>query len=217
MPFWDRSLDLVVLSHAHEDHLAGLIEVLRRYRVDAILDNPYPYGSPMQAQWRLLVKAEGARVLPAMEGQIIRLGDQVTLEVLNPPSPLFGGTSSDVNNNCTVLRLRFGDTSFLLTGDLGPEGEAYLEGRAAVMDTTVLKVAHHGSATSSGQAFLHAVRPRLAVVSVGKGNPYGQPSSEALARLASVVGGSGNVLTTEDHGDIALVSDGRVVKVQTQR
>ena len=217
MPFWDRSLDLVVVSHAHEDHLAGLLEVLRRYRVATILDNPYPYQSPAREEWKSVVAAEGATVFQARRGQVVGLGDQVTLEVLNPPAPLIGGTSSDVDNNSTVIRLRYGNASFLFTGDLQWEGEASIIDRGEALQSTVLKVAHHGSKTSSAREFLDVVRPQLVVVSVGGENPYGHPAEEVMDRLVDLVGSPENVLTTADRGDITLISDGRSISVQTQR
>ena len=217
MPFWDRSLDLVILSHAHDDHLAGLLEVVRRYRVATILDNPYPYESSVREEWQSVVEAEGATELWAEAGQVVKLGDEVTLEVLNPPMPLIGGTPSDVDNNSTVIRLRHGDASFLLTGDLYWEGEVSLVDRGVDLQSTVLKVAHHGSKNSSAQEFLNTVRPQLAVVSVDEENPYGHPADEVMDKLAAITGGSGKVLTTEERGDITLISDGRSVQVETRR
>ncbi|MSQ21816.1 MAG: hypothetical protein EXR53_00695 [Dehalococcoidia bacterium] len=133
--------------------------------------------------WLCLVATEGARVVEATEGQTIKLGDAITLEVLNPPVPPLAGTPSDVNNNATVVRLRHGGVSFMLTGDLEWEGEASLINRGVALDGTALKVAHHGSATSSSQEFLDNIRPLLAVVSVGQNNRYGHPRPEVMAPL----------------------------------
>ncbi|MBI4199979.1 MAG: DNA internalization-related competence protein ComEC/Rec2 [Chloroflexi bacterium] len=217
MPFWDRTIDLLVLSHPHEDHLAGLVEVVRRYRVRAVLDTPPdPGGSPLWEEWQAVLKAKGVRVITASEGQRIVLGDQVVLEVLNPPDPLLGGSGSDVDNNGTVVRAQHGLVSLLLTGDLEMEGELSLLDRGADVRSTVLKVAHHGSRDSSREEFLARVRPQLALISVGKENRYGHPHQEALDRLKDVVGLE-RVLTTAEGGDIELVSDGRRLEVRTER
>jgi len=216
MPFWDRALELAVISHYHEDHLAGLAEALRRYDVALVLDNPYRPEGSLAAQWQTLAQGEGAKLLDAQAGQEVRLGNDVALEVLGPPLPLFGGTESDINNNSTVLRLRYREFSLLLPGDLAREGEALLVDEGASLYSGVLKVGHHGSATSSSQRFLEAVQPLLAIVSVGEGNLYGHPTEAALTRLRSVVGDSG-ILTTEAHGDIELTTDGRTLWVTLGR
>ncbi|MBI4200673.1 MAG: DNA internalization-related competence protein ComEC/Rec2 [Chloroflexi bacterium] len=216
MPFWDRSLDVLVLSHSHEDHLAGLVEVLRRYRVALVIDNGFPDESPAREVWRTAVQAEGARVLVAQQGQVVKLGESVTLEVFNPPDPPIGGTPSDLDNNSTVVRLRHGSMSLLLTGDLQAEGEASLIDRGVGLESTVLKVAHHGSKTSSTQQFLEAVRPQLAVVSVGEGNPYCHPADEVMGRLNQITGSMGRVFRTDERGAITLTSDGQSITVQTQ-
>ncbi len=210
MPFWDRSLDLVVLTHPHEDHLAGLVEVIRRYRVDVVLDSAYTQESSVAAAWRAAVEREGATTFQASQGQVVTLEEGITLEVLNPPQPLMGGTLSDVNNNSTVLRLRYGRVSFLLTGDLELEGELSLLDRGVDVRSTVLKVAHHGSGTSSSVEFLLEVRPDLMLVSVATDNLH----EEVMARLADSVGDPARVLTTGQLGDITLVSDGRSVRFQ---
>ncbi len=216
MPFWDRSLDLVALTHPHEDHLAGLVEVIRRYRVDVVMDSAYSQESQVAAAWRAAVEREGASTIWASQGQVVTLDAGITLEVLNPPQPLMIGTPSDVNNNSTVLRLSYGQVSFLLAGDLELEGELSLLDQGVDVRSTVLKVAHHGSGTSSSLEFLSEVRADIMLVSVAPDNPYGHPSPEVLARLVDAAGDIARVLTTAQHGDITLVSDGKSVRFQTQ-
>ncbi|MBI4197811.1 MAG: DNA internalization-related competence protein ComEC/Rec2 [Chloroflexi bacterium] len=217
MPFWDRSLEVVALSHYHEDHLAGLLEALRRYKVALVLDNPFRQEGSNAAQWGALAASEEATLVVAQAAQELRLGGDVTLGALGPPTPLMGGTESDINNNSTVLRLRYRDFSLLLPGDLAQEGEALLlSPPAAGLGSSVLKVGHHGSATSTSGPFLAAVRPLLAVVSVGEGNPYGHPTAEAMGRLHAAAG-EGGVLTTAERGDIELVTDGHTVWVKMER
>ena len=217
MPFWDGTLDMVVLTHPHEDHLAGLVEVVRRYRVDVVMDSAHAQESQVAAAWRAAVEREGATTILASHGQVVTLEEGITLEVLNPPRPLMGGTASDVNNNSTVLRLSHGRVSFLLTGDLELEGELSLLDRGVDVRSTVLKVAHHGSGTSSSADFLSQVRPALVLVSAAPDSPDGLPGHEVMARLADAAGDSARVFATARHGDITLISDGRSVEVQTDR
>ena len=137
--------------------------------------------------------------------------------VLNQPLPLMGGTSSDLNNNSTALRLSYGQVSFLLTGDLESDGELALLDRGANIRSTVLEVAHHGSGTSSSAEFLSEVQPDLMLVSVAADNLYGNPSPEVMARLADAADDPARVLTTGQAGDITLVSEGLSLRVQTRQ
>ncbi len=215
MPFWDRSLDLVVLTHSHADHVGGLPEVLRRYEASAVLDNGYEHPSSAREEWLSTLELEGATVIQAEQGQRLMLDGETTIEVLNPPQPQLRGTSSDIDNNATVLRLNHGEVSFLFASDVFREGELSMLSRELELEADVLKVPHHGSGTSSSRAFLEAVDPRLSVVSVGAGNSFGHPNAEVMGRLQEAVGSPDRVLLTSVLGDITLVSDGTVVRLHT--
>ena len=216
MPFWDRTLDLVVLTHHDQDHLAGLPEVLRRYRVAAVLNNPYPKDSAGAMEWEATLRWENTTVVEAREGQMVRLGNDLVIEVLNPPDPPMGGTSSDANNNSTVLRLRYGDVSFLLTGDVHQDAELSMISRNLDMESTVLKVAHHGSGSSTSEAFLDYVQPRLAMVSAGRENRFGHPRPEVVERLESAEGKE-MLFVTAEQGTVEVTTDGRRLWVATER
>ena len=216
MPFWDRSLDLVVLTHSHVDHIGGLPEVLRRYQASAVLDNRYEHRSSAREEWLSALELEGATVIQAEQGQRLMLGRETTIEVLNPPQPQLRGTSSDIDNNATVLRLSYGEVSFLFASDVFREGELSMLSRNVELEAAVLKVPHHGSRTSSSRGFLEAVDPRLSVVSVGAGNSFGHPNAQVMGRLQDVVGSPDRVLLTSVLGDITLVSDGTVVRLHTK-
>ncbi len=139
------------------------------------------------------------------------------LEVLHPPGELLEGTASDIDNNGVVLRLTMGWVSFLFTGDIGEEAERYLlHNSGEELDSVVLKVAHHGSDSSSSEQFLTAVSPEVAVISVGKDNPFGLPDEEVVARLKNKVGAD-NLYLTEDRGSISFTTDGSKLWVSTER
>lgn len=213
MPFWDRSIDLVIMTHANEDHLAGLIPILERYRVDHAIESGYPQSTAPYFKWRDVLHARGVDTQFGRAGMNIHLGDGVWLEVLNPPQPLLQGTEADDNNNCVVVRLTYGETSFLLTGDIEAEVEDRLAAQSRV-HTQVLKLAHHGSDTSTTPSFLRAVQPWAAVISVGADNRFGHPSDEVLARVA---GAGVPVYRTDERGDVEFISDGRRLWVRTER
>ena len=213
LPGGDRSLDLVVMTHLDSDHSGGLLEVLDRFAVGAVLTGPSPAGGAMQAQWEERLKGYGKDTVEVYAGYAIELDEDIRVEVLNPSRDRSLGNS---NNDSVVLRLSYGDVSVLLTADIESEAEARLVARGAELESTVLKVGHHGSATSTSQVFLGAVRPSIAVVSAGMDNPYGHPASEVIKRLEDEVG-AGNVYRTDLQGDVEVVSDGEDVWVRTQR
>ena len=216
LPFWDRSIELAVLTHAHSDHSAGLVEVLRRYDVFHILERETIYDSQPYDAWRQAAKDEGALITQAQAGQVLVFDDGVSIQVLGPPGTPTRSTESDVNNSSVVLRVVYGDISFLLTGDILREAEERLVARGAHVDSDVLKVAHHGSRSSSSEVFLRSVTPAAAVISVGEDNRFGHPHLEAVDSLLRHVDEE-MLLMTKDHGTIEFVTDGRSLEVKTQR
>jgi competence protein ComEC len=213
MPFWDRTIDLVVLTHSHQDHLAGLIEVMRRYRVRQVLRTDTDGSSAAYDEWVKLIEEEGVKSTIASAGQQIDLGDGIVIEVLNPQPELITGSPSDVDNNSVALMLKDGKVSFLLAADIMSDTEWELIRARTDLAGTVLKVAHHGSDTSTTREFLSVVDPRVAVISVGEGNKFGLPDSTVVARLEQKVG-QGNVYRTDVDGTINFTTDGERLWVE---
>jgi len=207
MPFWDRTIELVVLTHPSADHVTGLVEVLNRYNVKQVLYPDLAYASEIYAEWLRLVQEKGTKCTLAQAGQQIDLGGRVVLEVLNPQRPLLTGTESDLDNNGMVLRLSMDGISFLLTADTMWETELELIHSRANLNSTVLKVGHHGSDTSTTPQFLTVVNPRIAVISVGADNEYGHPTDEVMTRLREKIG-TENIYRTDEDGTIEFITDG---------
>lgn len=204
MPWFDRSIDMAIVTHADADHIGGLPDLLERYRVGWLgLGQPHQVGAAYQAVEEL----RASQLIPAealTTGEVIDLGEGVYLEVLFPPMETLDFSENDAS---VVMRLVYGDTSVLLTGDTTKAVERYLVQTASgSLASTVLKVAHHGSDTSSDAQFLRAVSPQLAVIQAGRDNPYGHPHPVVLERLNGV--GSTTVLCTCEVGTVMLVSDG---------
>ena len=216
VPFWDDSLDLVVLTHPHEDHVAGLVEALDRYDVGLALERRFHFPSPDYALWQSVVADRDIQVLQAVEGQRILLGNGVLLEVIYPPDKLLEGTTSDVNNASIVMRLTYGETSFLLTGDVHWDAESYILNRSLPIQSDVLKVPHQGSNTSSSPDFVREVSPRVAVISVGADNSFGHPHPETLDTLRAALPDD-RILTTALNGTVQFISDGSRLWVQAER
>jgi len=203
LPFDDRRIDLVAVSHPQSDHLAGLLDVVRSYDVGAVLDNPKPGDTALYDAWETELADAGLPVTTADRGQTIDLGGGASIEVLAPDAedPLL--PAYDVNEASVVLRVSMGEASFLLTGDLDANGEAQLIREGTDLRATVLKVGHHGSAGSTSQAFLARVEPAVDVISVGATNHFGHPARQTLDRLSGDV-----VLRTDEDGDVRIETDG---------
>lgn len=216
LPFWDRSLDVVVLTHGHADHVTGLLDVLRRYDVGHIVERNAEYATPAYGDWSRAIEGEGAHVTQAVAGQLIDLGDGAYVEVLHPPDRLLRGTDSDLNNASIVLRVVYGDVSFLLTGDIFVEAEREMLSRGVEVGSTVVKIPHHGSRSSSSAEFIERVQPSVAVISVGTDNRFGHPHTETLDVLQEYAP-EARVMTTRDHGAIRFVTDGKTLSVETER
>ena len=219
MRFTDRHLDIVAATHPNSDHIGGLVQVLERYDVGAVLERRIEYESATYQAWERAVReeeADGATVIEARAGQVIALDRDVFVEVLGPPSELLRGAASDADNASLVLRLVYGEVSMLLTGDIFAEEERALVARGAVVDSDVLKVPHHGSDSSSTPIFLNAVSPAAGVISVGEGNRYGHPHAEVLMRLREVVD-DGMLFLTSERGSVEFISDGETLWVRTER
>ena len=214
LPFWDRSLDVVVATHPHADHLAGLLTVAERYHIGVILQPFVESASLVSQEWNHRLVDSSFTVLPVHEGHQMLLGDGTRVEILNPPAEPLSRTLDDTDNNGVVLRVSYGDVSFLLAADIRAEAERNIVlGQGSGLQSSVLKVAHHGSATSSTGQFLHAVQPRTTVISVGEGNTYGHPDADVLSRIDAL---GMDVLTTKDTGSVEFVTDGRQLWVSTE-
>lgn len=204
MPFYDRSLDMAIMSHPNLDHLGGLVETLKRYRVDAAMDSGASHSIGEYAEWERLIRDNDIKYLRGYDGMRFHLADGVYLDVLSPES----GASlqgKNVNDVMLTARLVYGENSFLLTGDMERVLEYKLVDGGDQLNSTVLKVGHHGSRTSSSEYFLNAVNPQYAVIQVGKNNNYGHPNQEILNRLQAA---GIDVLRNDIDGRVIFKSNG---------
>lgn len=222
MPFWDRTIDMVVMTHPQKDHMQGLIAVLERFRVghfvrSDIANTTQGYVTLMDA---IRVKGIDQKFMTA--GMSITIGStslsflwpsetQLTKGVrasvaVSDRSDVLGTTTGDLNDYSLVFALRYGNFDAVFTGDADTRVEAnYRDMQLADGSIEVLKVPHHGSKTGMSQRFVDVLRPKLSVISVGK-NSYGHPSKEIIGMLQSR---GSTILRTDERGDIAVISDGQ--------
>lgn len=214
LPPWDRRIDILVLTHPHEDHVAGLALLLQRYSVGRVYEPGMIGAGPGYRAWGEMLAAGGTLRGRLWTGD--RLGlDGMQLRVLwpdplrVPERPPDGGTS--VNNVSIVLLGEVAGYRFLLAGDVeeGVDPELIARGLPSV---DLLKVAHHGSRTATTREFLEAVRPRVAIVSAGAGNTYGHPAPSTLERLGEF---AGRTYRTDRDGAVEVAFDGGAMRVRT--
>ena len=199
VPFWDRNIELVMESHPDADHITGLIDVLKNYSVGAVMQTSATSDSQTFQKLQDLIKEKNIKIIAGERGEKINLGTDAKMEILSP-GPETPVNAQDTNAASIVARLTFGDNSFLFTGDLPSEQEAALISAGLNLNSQVLKVGHHGSKYSTSQAFLDAVNPQDAIISVGKNNRYGHPAPEIMGRLKNK---NINIFRTDEIGDIA--------------
>jgi competence protein ComEC len=204
-----RRLDVLVLSHAHSDHMGGMPAVMRNFRPRELWVSIDPNSDAYRA---LLTEARdlGVQVRHFYAGdQLVWSGTQITVLA---PEDGYNNPREPVNNDSLVMRIQYGKSSVLLEGDAEASSEAEMLSHGRVAATTLLKIGHHGSRTSTTQAFFNAAAPKDAVVSVGQGNTFGHPRYEVIERIAEA---QTKLYRTDEFGLITflLTKDGGIHEV----
>ncbi len=205
MPPWDRSIDMLILTHPHADHLDGLLEVLKRYEVTMVMETGVNHTIPEYEEWHRTLQEKNVQVVRPYAGQVVRLSRDATLTILAPFADYEGESPKHLHDSMVVAKLVYGSVEAMLTGDMERGLEFRLMERGADMDADILKAGHHGSKTSSSENFLNAVSPEVVVIQSGRNNRYGHPYQEVLDRFAAL---GIPVLRNDTEGDIRFVSDG---------
>ncbi len=206
MPFYDRKIELIGLSHPHGDHLAGLVHAFSRYKILGYLNSgTITKSSDYLALNKRIdeIDSEYFKNIVVPKGMVIDLGGGAFLDVL---MPIEDARYLSPHDGMMVLRLRYGSVSFLLVGDLEKEAEdSLVHMYGEKLKSNVLKVGHHGSKNATKENLLRFVRPKYAVISAGTGNRYGHPSKDVLERLDNM---GAKILRTDEKGTIIMKTDG---------
>ncbi len=208
MPFYDRSIDMIINSHPHADHLAGLVEVLKRYDVNSAIQPGTNSNTPEFQEWENLLVDKKIPHFYGKRGMKINLDKNLYLEIL---LPAIDAKNLDPHAGMLVAKLVYGNTSYLLMGDAEKPIENYLVSlEGAGLKTNILKIGHHGSSKSTSESLLGFGAPQYAIISVGKDNSYGHPHKETL-NILNQFGIS--ILRTDELGAIKTKSDGENILV----
>ncbi|MFA5997255.1 MAG: ComEC/Rec2 family competence protein [Candidatus Paceibacterota bacterium] len=209
MPYWDRSIDVVLATHPDQDHVGGLPSVIQSMNVQNVVTTENTTNTGAYSSFEKAINEKGAQHIIARTSERIILDDGVVFEILFPET---NTTGWETNTSSIVARLSYSNESFLLTGDSPQSIEEYLIKKdGGSLHSNVLKLGHHGSKTSSSKVFLSAVNPEYAVISAGKANRYGHPSKEVVDLLTLL-----NIpsVSTIDHGTIIFKTDGLQLSVR---
>jgi len=204
------SLDLLVATHPHEDHIGGLITILMYLPVKQVLDSGQPHSSPVYETFLTLIDQRNISYNVAQRGQKINLDKDLKIDVLSPPATLFSG---DLNQNSIVLKVTYGKISFLLMSDAGTKAESSLIS-SGYLKSDILKVGHHGSSSATSSSFLNKVKPAISIIEVGAGNDYGHPTRKTLNALRKI---DSKIYRTDINGNIIITTDGTSYCITTQK
>ena len=209
---WWRGLDTidhVLATHADADHIDGLNDVVRNFYVRSALVARTPPDDPEYVKFSRSLNETGTHLQTVQAGDALRFGD-VKATVLWP-LPASDPNAASQNNDSVVIRLQFGESAILLTGDIEKEAEAHILATKNEVSADVVKVAHHGSRTSSTESFVAATHPRFAIISVGRTSMFGHPHKEVVERWTK---SGAEVLTTGTSGTITMTTDGKTLSVK---
>jgi beta-lactamase superfamily II metal-dependent hydrolase len=197
-----KKIDVLVGTHPHEDHIGSLDMVIKDYEIGKIYMPKVITTTKTFEDVLLAAKSKGLTINVAKAGVSIDLGSDVKAEILAPN----GSSYEDLNNYSAVIKLTFGNTKFLFTGDASAQSEQEMLNKGYDLKSDVLKVGHHGSSSATTSEFLKAVNPKYAVISCGKNNDYGHPHKETMEKLKSM---EITVYRTDECGTIVATSDGK--------
>lgn len=207
LPFYDKTLDLVVLTHPDKDHLSGLIEVAKRYKINNLWVSYGENDTAEYEEWKVILEEENIEARLVWSGDKMVFSDGVELEVISPKQ---GDSATSLNSTSVVIMIDFEDFEGILTGD----GDKNIQPYDYLTKVELLQVPHHGAKDALSESYLKKLSPEIAVISVGESNRYGHPHQNSLEMLVSI---GSKIYRTDQSGTIEIVTDGESWYTATDR
>lgn len=206
IPWWNKKIDLAIITHPHDDHIIGLIQIIKNYKVRNIMYTGIIFDSPAYLELLKEIEKKNIPLLIPQKNQSIKLGKDCNLDILFPWESFLNKEIDNLNNSSIISQLSCQNSKFLFMGDAEIEVENEILKKGINIKSDVLKIGHHGSITSSQQEFLEKVDPQIAIIMVGKNNKFNHPSLRVLKRLEKL---KIKTFRTDLDGTITIISDGK--------
>ncbi len=206
--WWNKQIDLIIITHPHDDHITGLLPIIKKYKIKQIMYNGLDYESNIYNELLNLIAEYNIPLLLPIYNQIINIEPDCFLNIIYPITSLYQQKIDNVNNSSIVSRLVCHNSSFLFMGDAETEIEDKILNTNLNIKSNVIKISHHGSVTASSEKFLEKVDPKIAIIMVGKNNNFNHPSLRLIKRLDKL---NIKLFRTDQDGTIKIISDGKKI------
>lgn len=205
IPWWNKNIELLIITHPHDDHITGIPLLIKKYNIKKIIFNGVLYSSFVYQDILKTAKEKNIELLIPQKNQIIEIDDNCFLKFLYPINSYYGKEIANINNSSIINQLICKNSTFLFTGDAEKEVEEKILKENYNLKSNVLKVGHHGSITSTSQEFLNEINPEIAVIMVGEKNKFNHPSLRTINKLKKI---GAKIFRTDLDGTIIIISNG---------
>ncbi|PKM91044.1 MBL fold metallo-hydrolase [Candidatus Falkowbacteria bacterium HGW-Falkowbacteria-1] len=208
IPWWSKNIDMAIITHPHDDHIAGFPLLIKKYKIKKIIFTGASYSSPLYQEVLKIIDEKNLNLLIPQPEQNIKIDENCYLKFLFPIDSMAGKEMESLNNSSIVIQLICKNSIFLFTGDAEEEIEKKILEKNYDLKSDVLKVGHHGSISSTNQEFLNKIDPKIAIIMVGKNNKFNHPSLRTINKLKKI---GAETFRTDLNGNILIISNGEKI------
>lgn len=208
IPWWNKKIDLIIITHPHDDHILGITSIIKKFQVKKIMYSGILHYSPAYLELLNIIKEKNTPLVIPRENQLINLGEKCSMSIIFPWESFYNKEIENLNNSSIVSKLDCNNSTFLFMGDAEIEVENKILDKNININSDVLKVGHHGSITSSQKEFLEKVNPQIAIIMVGKNNKFNHPNLRTIRKIEKL---KIEILRTDINKTITIISDGNKI------